>query len=93
MTDRPRILVFAYHNVGYDCLDVLLRRGRHHRVLSHEDSPNEEIWFRSVEGLARQNGIPSTPVLVNTPEWIHRIRQWKPTDLFLYYRSISARIS
>jgi len=91
MTDRPRILVFAYHNVGYDCLDVLLRRGEDIiAVLSHEDSPNEEIWFRSVEGLARQNGIPVyTPFSVNTPEWIHRIRQWKPDLIFsFYYRSM-----
>ena len=96
MTDRPRILVFAYHNVGYECLDVLLERGEDViAVLTHEDSTTEEIWFRSVGDLARRNGIPVyTPFTVNSPEWIHRIREWKADLIFsFYYRNmISAEI-
>jgi methionyl-tRNA formyltransferase len=91
MTDRPRILVFAYHNVGHDCLDVLLDRGEDIiAVVTHEDDPHEEIWFRSVADLARRNGVPIyTPLSVNTTEWIRRIREWKPDLIFsFYYRSM-----
>jgi methionyl-tRNA formyltransferase len=91
MTDRPRILVFAYHNVGYECLNALLDRGENViAIFTHEDSPDEEIWFRSVADLARRNGIPvHTPPTVNTPEWTARIREWNPDLIFsFYYRSM-----
>ena len=44
-----RAVVFAYHNVGVRCLKVLLA----HRVdvalvVTHDDSPGENIWFDSV---------------------------------------------
>ena len=91
MTEKPRTLVFAYHTVGYECLEVLIRRGENIiAVVTHEDDPGEEIWFRSVADLARQNGIPvHAPASVNTPEWIGRIREWAPELIFsFYYRSM-----
>jgi len=91
MTDRPRILVFAYHNVGYECLDALFRRGENIiGLFTHVDNPKEEIWFRSVASLARQHGIPVlTPESVNTPEWTVKIRDMKPDIIFsFYYRNM-----
>lgn len=91
MPDRPSILVFAYHNVGYECLDVLIKRSDNIiAVITHEDNPNEEIWFKSVAGLAKQNNIPVyTPESVSTLEWISRIQEWNPELIFsFYYRNM-----
>ncbi len=51
---------------------------------------SEEIWFRSVAGLARHYGIPVyAPESVNTPEWIERIKAWEPDLIFsFYYRNM-----
>ena len=96
MPDKPAILVFAYHNVGHECLGVLVRRRENIiAVITHEDDPREEIWFKSVAGTARQLGIPVyTPDSVNTPEWKARIREMAPDIIFsFYYRNmISAEV-
>lgn len=91
MNERPSILVFAYHNVGYECLDALIRRGENViGVFTHEDDPRERIWFKSVAVLAGRAGIPVyTPESVNTPEWTGRIRAWNPDLIFsFYYRNM-----
>lgn len=91
MRNRPAILVFAYHNVGYECLDALLARGEYvSGVFTHEDDQREEIWFRSVAALAGQHGIPLyTPESVNTPVWKARIREMAPDIIFsFYYRNM-----
>jgi methionyl-tRNA formyltransferase len=88
---KPAILVFAYHNVGYECLDALIQNDEYIlAVITHKDNPDEEIWFRSVAGLAKKYGIPvHSPESVSTPDWIERIRSWGP-DLILsfYYRDM-----
>jgi methionyl-tRNA formyltransferase len=89
--NKPAILIFAYHNVGYECLELLIGRGEKIlAVITHEDNPNEQVWFKSVKDLALQNNIPSfTPQSVNTPEWIGRIRAWNPKLIFsFYYRNM-----
>ena len=49
---KPRAVVFAYHNVGVRCLQVLLARGVDVAlVVTHEDNPNENIWFGSVASV------------------------------------------
>lgn len=91
MSSNPGVLVFAYHDVGVECLDVLIRRGeRVLAVFTHRDNPAENIWFRSVAELARAHGIPVyTPASVNTPEWIARIRELRPDVIFsFYYRDL-----
>ncbi|KAF1029324.1 MAG: Bifunctional polymyxin resistance protein ArnA [Burkholderia plantarii] len=56
---KPRAVVFAYHNVGVRCLQVLLARGVEVAlVVTHEDNPSENIWFGSVASVAREHGIP-----------------------------------
>lgn len=57
---RAKIAVFAYSEPGYVCLDELFRTGADVTVVfTHEDDPNEEIWFRSVADLAREHGVPA----------------------------------
>jgi methionyl-tRNA formyltransferase len=89
MASQPRILFFGYSEVGYTCLDLLLSRGDNVvGLITHEDNPNEKIWFKTPALAAREKGIPvHTPESVNTPEWIARITALKP-DLILsvYYR-------
>ncbi len=88
---KPAILVFAYHDVGYECLDALIQNDEYIlAVITHENNPKEEIWFRSVASLAEEFDIPVyTPESVNTPEWIERIRTWEPDLIFsFYYRAM-----
>lgn len=55
-----RAVVFAYHNVGARCLRVLLARGVDVAlVVTHEDNPEELIWFESVAAVAADYGIPT----------------------------------
>ena len=47
-----RAVVFAYHNVGVRCIKVLLAGGVDIAlVVTHEDNPQESIWFASVAEL------------------------------------------
>ena len=92
----PRILFFGYSEVGHDCLSLLLERGDHVvALITHEDSPDEKVWFKTPAEAARARGVPvHTPASVNPPEWTERIAQLQP-DLILsvYYRNmISAAI-
>jgi methionyl-tRNA formyltransferase len=86
-----RLAVFAYHSVGCECLKVLLDAGDEVvAVVTHEDDPNEEIWFPSVAELAREHGLSvHTPSDPNTPAFVELIRSLAP-DLILsfYYRKI-----
>src|SRR5664279_157790 len=82
-----RAVVFAYHNVGARCLEVLLR---HHvdvsLVVTHEDNPAETIWFDSVAGVAHAHGIPViTPADPNAPPVVARLRDLAPDFLFSFY--------
>ena len=79
--------VFAYHNVGVRCLDVLRAGGVEVRlVVTHEDDPNEKVWFASVAERARLYGIPIiTPQDPNTAEAIERVRSSAPDILFSFY--------
>jgi len=67
---KPAILVFAYHDVGYECLDALIQNDEYIlAVITHKDDPEEDIWFRSVANLAKKYDIPvHKPDSVNTPD-------------------------
>ena len=84
---EPAVLVFAYHDVGYVCLEELIRRGaRIVALITHEDDPNENRWFRSVAELAAKHGIPVyKPDSVNNEEWVTRIRVLRPDVIFSFY--------
>ncbi len=80
-------VVFAYHNVGVRCLSVLLARGvRVPLVVTHEDSPQETIWFGSVAQLAAEHDIPvAAPSDPNDPDFVARVRALAPDFLFSFY--------
>lgn len=87
-------VVFAYHNVGYRCLSVLLARGvKVSLVVTHRDNPKENIWFASVAELAALHGIPViTPDNPNVPEVVEQIRALQPDFFFsFYYREMLKR--
>jgi methionyl-tRNA formyltransferase len=89
-----RSVVFAYHDIGSVCLEALLRTGDPVvAVVTHEDDPNEEVFFRSVRRLAEAHAVPVwAPDTVNTPEWIERVAGWQPDIVFsFYYRKLLCR--
>lgn len=82
-----KAVVFAYHNVGVRGLSVLLACGVDVAlVVTHDDNPQENIWFGSVEQLARLNGIPVLkPQNPNTADIVEAVRQCAPDWLFSFY--------
>jgi methionyl-tRNA formyltransferase len=96
MTDavpKPGVLVFAYQDVGYACLEELVSRSvRVLAVFTHEDDPGEQCWFRSVAELATAHGIPvHTPKSINAPQWRAHITALHPDLIFsFYYRHMIA---
>jgi methionyl-tRNA formyltransferase len=86
-----RCVVFAYHEIGYVCLQELLRAGAQvAAVFTHDDDPDEQIWFRSVRQLAEAHQVPvHAPASVNIPEWVARIAACQPDFIFsFYYRKL-----
>jgi methionyl-tRNA formyltransferase len=83
----PRAVVFAYHNVGVRCLSVLLAHGVDVAlVVTHEDNPQERIWFASVAELAQMHGIAvASPDDPNDSATFARIADRQPDFLFSFY--------
>ncbi len=81
------IVVMAYQDIGWVCLDELLRLGLEvAMVVTHGDAPGEEIWFRSVAARAREAGIPVVvPPDVNARDVVERIATLAPDFLFSFY--------
>jgi len=89
-----KLAVFAYQDLGYECLDFLIRAGADiGAVVTHEDDPREEIWFRSVADLARRRNLPVyAPENPNTVDFIETIRRAAPELIFsFYYRRILSK--
>jgi len=82
-----RAVVFAYHDVGCRCLEVLLdERIEVPLVVTHRDGPDERIWFASVAELARARAIETlVPDDPNAPQIVERIRDLRPDFLFSFY--------
>jgi len=82
-----RAVVFAYHNVGYRCLSVLLAHGIDVAlVVTHEDNPSERIWFESVEELARLHGLPvAKPADPNVQQFVAQVAALRPDLVFSFY--------
>jgi len=85
-----RLVVCAYHNVGYRCISELLRQGAEIALIfTHEDSATEEIWFDSVRDLADQHGIPYLTSDINEPGKVERLREIAPDFILsFYYRNM-----
>ena len=84
---KPRAVVFAYHNVGVRCLQVLLARGVDVAlVVTHEDSASENIWFGSVAQVAAEHGIDTiTPADPKSTELQASIAALAPDFIFSFY--------
>ncbi|HTS83905.1 MAG TPA: formyltransferase [Usitatibacter sp.] len=80
-------IVFAYHDVGVRCLSVLLARGvRVRLVVTHKDDSNENIWFESVEKLARAHDIEvSTTTDPNDKDFVAKLSEISPDFIFSFY--------
>jgi methionyl-tRNA formyltransferase len=86
-----RAVVFAYSEVGFRCLRVLLDRGVDvPLVFTHADAPGEEQWFQSVARLATEHGVEvATPENPNSAGWVKRVDALTPHYIFsFYYRSM-----
>jgi methionyl-tRNA formyltransferase len=90
LVSNNKIVVCAYHNVGYRCLDELIRQGADIRLIfTHEDSPSELIWFESVRELAKKQGITFLTTDINLPENIELVRGIAPDFILsFYYRNM-----
>ena len=74
-----RCVLFAYHEMGYGCMEALLKMDAPVAALfTHEDDSNEEIWWHSCAAFARSRGVPVyTPERLDAP-WIERIAAMRP---------------
>lgn len=89
MKTSPRILVFAYSDVGHACLKLLLDHGENVvGVYTHEDQPGEALWFPSVRQLAMDYSIPVS-TQENLRQDFARIQQLSAELIFsFYYRKL-----
>ncbi len=82
-----KAIVFAYHNMGIIGINKLLKAGFDiPLVFTHQDNPDENIWFGSVVDLCKKLPIEYvTPENPNSPEWIKQIQDIKPDIIFSFY--------
>ena len=84
-------VVFAYHDVGVNCLKALLNAGiQVDLIVTHEDDPNENVWFGSVAKLCQEKNIPYImPSASDLPGLIPKLETLAPDYIFsFYYRHI-----
>jgi methionyl-tRNA formyltransferase len=94
VSPAARAIVFAYHDVGVRCLQVLIDAGVEiGLVVTHTDSPTETIWFQSVAALAAEHGLRCvTPTDPYDAALIDSARAFAPDFLFsFYYRHMLRR--
>ncbi|MES2585945.1 MAG: formyltransferase [Pseudomonadota bacterium] len=80
-------VVFAYHDVGVNCLKALLSAGiQVDLVVTHQDDPNENAWFGSVAKLCEDKKIPYiTPKANQLMDLVPQIEKLAPDYLFSFY--------
>jgi methionyl-tRNA formyltransferase len=86
-------VVFAYHDVGVNCLKALLAAGiQVDLVVTHQDDPNENVWFGSVANLCAEKNIPYiTPSANELVYLIPQLQSLAPDYIFsFYYRHMIA---
>ena len=78
-------VVFAYHDVGVRCLSALIGHGvQVPLVVTHRDDPKENVWFGSVEGLARELGL-TTAAPEDPADIASRVVSIAPDFVFSFY--------
>ena len=86
-----KTVVLAYHTIGCRGIEALLRNGFEiAAVFTHQDDPDENIWFESVAEFAASRNIPVyAPADINHPLWVKKIREIAPDIIFsFYYRNL-----
>ena len=86
-----KTIVLAYHNIGCTGISALLEQGFDiQAVFTHQDDPNENLWFESVAEMAAAHNFQIfAPDNINHPLWVERIRELQPDIIFsFYYRSM-----
>jgi len=80
-------VVFAYHDVGVNCLKALLHAGVEiDLVVTHQDDPNENVWFGSVKKLCEEKNIAYlTPNANQLIDLVPQIQELAPDYLFSFY--------
>ena len=80
-------VVFAYHDVGVGCLKALLAAGiKVDLVVTHQDDPNENVWFGSVAQLCQEKNIDYiTPTPSQLVELIPKLQALAPDYIFSFY--------
>ena len=80
-------VVFAYHDVGVNCLTTLLNAGiQVDLVVTHQDDPHENVWFGSVAKLCEDKKIPYiTPNAGQLMDLLPQIQKLAPDYLFSFY--------
>ncbi len=81
------VVLLGYHNMGCRALKVLMELGvQVPAVFTHEDSPEENIWFDSLAELARGYGIPVYfPKNINQDKWVRVLREISPKIILSCY--------
>ncbi len=80
-------VVFAYHDVGVNCLKALLGAGiQVDLVVTHQDDPNENVWFGSVAKLCQEKSIPYiTPSANELSGLTPKLEALSPDYIFSFY--------
>ncbi len=80
-------VVFAYHDVGVNCLKALLAAGiKVDLVITHQDDPNENVWFGSVAKLCADQNIPYlTPSANELIDLAPKLQAIAPDYIFSFY--------
>ena len=80
-------VVFAYHDVGVNCLKALLNAGiQIDLVVTHQDDPNENVWFGSVEKLCQEKAISYlTPNASELVDLVPKLQSLAPDYIFSFY--------
>ena len=80
-------VVFAYHDVGVNCLKALLGAGiQVDLVITHQDDPHENVWFGSVAKLCDDQKIPYiTPNANQLMDLTPQLQKLTPDYLFSFY--------
>ena len=80
-------VVFAYHDVGVNCLKALLNAGiQVDLVVTHQDDPHENVWFASVAKLCEEKNIAYiTPSAIELKDLIPKLEVLSPDYIFSFY--------
>ena len=80
-------VVFAYHDVGVNCLKALLNAGiQVDLVVTHQDDPHENVWFANVAKLCEEKNIAYiTPSANELKDFIPKLEALSPDYIFSFY--------